>query len=83
MNQANTVSMNPYFKPRTPEPRTGAFDIVIGSLMCAIVVLVVGVGIWMVRDTVDRKSVSEKQAELEQGGPSNEQVVVHVPDPPR
>ena len=39
--------MNQYFKPRTPEPKTSAVGIVLRSMMCAIVVVAVGAGIWL------------------------------------
>ena len=55
--------MNPYFTPKAPEPKTGVVDIVIRSLMCAIVVLVIGVGIWMARDAMHKESVSARQTQ--------------------
>ena len=83
LDQVNTAAMNPYFKPRMPEPRMSAFDIAIGSLMCAIVVLVVGVGLWLAHDSVHREALPSEHAGLEWGGSSNDNAVVHVAEAPR
>lgn len=82
LDQVEIVGMNPYFKPRTPEPKTGALDIVIRLLACAVVVLALGVGIWLAQDATHKDTRSDKPAEIGWHGASNSNVVVHVPDTP-
>ena len=49
--------MNAYFTPRTPEPRSRAAWIVIGTMLCGVVALAIAGGVWMgIESSGDRQS---------------------------
>ena len=57
--------MNEYFTPKTPEPRMGAFDIVLRAMMCVIAVLIIGVGIWTTIDVLHGKAATNQASQNE------------------
>lgn len=78
-DQGKNRSMNPYFKPRTPEPRAGALGIILRSMLCALAVLIVGAGIWLGVDAIFNEVVPGERVGDGWNGSTNTNVVVHLP----
>jgi len=72
--------MNPYFTPKVPEPRTGAFDIILRAMICVIVVLTIGVGIWTTIDVLHGKAATNHASQNEWAGRLETNAVVQAPD---
>jgi hypothetical protein len=81
-DQVNTAGMNAYFTPKTPDPAPRGLAIVLGSMMCALVVVLSSVGLWLAHDTFNKKAVPEPPTRAEWSSPSNTTVAAWQPNPP-